>query len=184
MSARDNILDRVRDAMRVSAPRPEPPSDAAIWPPIGDLESQFRAEFAALKGEIVESLPEFLAGFKTIACSGNDLPCSGNVPVREAELGVTGCDCLVARTGSIVLTSRSAGGRALSILPPVHLVLARRSQIMLDLDAAIAVLRQRYNGQFPSMMSVVSGPSRTADIEKVLVMGAHGPKRLALHFIE
>jgi L-lactate dehydrogenase complex protein LldG len=147
---------------------------------MGETETRFREEFTALKGEVVESLPEFLVGFAKIASDG----CvAANASVREADLGVTSCVCLVARTGSIVVAARTVEERALSALPPVHLVVARRSQIVLDLEAAIGVLRQAHGEKFPSLISVISGPSRTADIEKVLVMGAHGPKRLALHFV-
>lgn len=198
MSARDNILRRVRDALQVESERPPAPAASAIWPPIGDLEARFREEFTALRGEIIESLPEFLAGFAKIATDGSDVFTAlcrravtdapterggyNNASVREADLGVTTCECLVAQTGSVVLTCRSAEERALSALPPVHLVVARRSQIVPDLDAALALLRRRYDGGLPGMVAVISGPSRTSDIEKVLVMGAHGPKRLALYF--
>jgi L-lactate dehydrogenase complex protein LldG len=102
--------------------------------------------------------------------------------MAEADVGITGCDCLVAQTGSVVVSARSAGGRALSVLPPVHVVLARRDQLVPDLDAAVRLLRNRYDGHWPSFLSVITGPSRTADIEKVLVLGAHGPKRIVLHF--
>jgi L-lactate dehydrogenase complex protein LldG len=90
----------------------------------------------------------------------------------------------VAQTGSIIVSTRASGGRALSVLPPVHLVIARRDQIVPDLAAAFTLLRQRYDDHWPSALSLVTGPSRTADIEKVLVMGAHGPKRLALYFAD
>ncbi|MBM3860212.1 MAG: hypothetical protein FJ395_11250 [Verrucomicrobia bacterium] len=183
MSARDNILSRVRDAVRVKAPRPAEPSASAIWPLSGEAEARFREEFTALRGEIVESLPEFLDGFAKIATDGSELAGAGNASVREADLGVTACECLVAQTGSIIVACRSAEERALSSLPPVHLVVARRSQIVLDLDTALGLLRERYGNDFPGTISVISGPSRTADIEKVLVLGAHGPKRLALHLI-
>jgi L-lactate dehydrogenase complex protein LldG len=95
---------------------------------------------------------------------------------------VTGCDCLVAQTGSIFVSTRSAAGRAASVLPEMHLVTARRDQIVPDLPAAFALLRQRYGDHWPSAISLITGPSRTADIEKILVMGAHGPKRLAVYF--
>ncbi len=183
MSARDNILQRVRDAVRAPAPRPLAPAANTIWPPLGEAEARFREEFMALKGEIIESLPEFLAVFEKIATDGSELAGKGNATAREADLGVTACECLVAQTGSVVVTCRNAEERALSALPPVHLVVARREQIVPDLDAALALLRARYGGDFPNMVSVISGPSRTADIEKVLVMGAHGPKRLAVHFV-
>ena len=175
-AARENILTRVREALRTSAPRPPMPAGSTIWPPVGDLETRFRQEFTTLKGEIIESLPEFLAGFPKIATDGTEL--AGNASPREADLGVTGCECLVAQTGSIIVSRH----RVVSVLPPVHLVMARREQIVPDLDAAMALLRQRYDGHWPSTLAVISGPSRTADIEKVLVLGAHGPKRIALHY--
>jgi len=97
---------------------------------------------------------------------------------------VTSCDCLVAQTGSVIVSTISAGGRALSVLPPTHLVIARHEQLIPDLATAMAFLRKRYDEHWPSALSVITGPSRTADIEKILVMGAHGPKRLALYFTE
>jgi L-lactate dehydrogenase complex protein LldG len=90
----------------------------------------------------------------------------------------------VAQTGSVIVSTVSAGGRALSVLPPTHLVIARREQIVPDLATAMAFLRERYDKHWPSALSVITGPSRTADIEKILVMGAHGPKRLALYFAD
>jgi L-lactate dehydrogenase complex protein LldG len=66
----------------------------------------------------------------------------------------------------------------------VHLVIARRRQVVADLVAAMAVWRQRYHNHWPSNLCLITGPSRTADIEKILVMGAHGPKRLALYFVD
>ena len=58
---------------------------------------------------------------------------------------------------------------------------SRPDQIVPDLAAAFEFLRHRYDGRWPDAISFITGPSRTADIEKILVMGAHGPKRLALH---
>lgn len=100
--------------------------------------------------------------------------------LARCDVGVTECDALVAQTGTVVLSSRSAGGRALSVLPPHHLVLARREQLVADLPAAFALLRQKYHPDFPSMISLVTGPSRTGDIERILVLGAHGPRQLTI----
>ncbi len=155
-AARENILARVRAALRTEAHRPPTPTGSAIVPAIGDLESRFRQEFTALRGEIFETIPD--------------------------GWSVTGCDCLVAQTGSIFVSTRSAAGRTASVLPENHLVLARRDQIVPDLPAAFALLRQRYGDHWPSAISLITGPSRTADIEKILVMGAHGPKRLGVYF--
>jgi L-lactate dehydrogenase complex protein LldG len=176
--ARDNILRRVRSALRTTAPRPAQPTTELFFPTVTDLETRFREEFTALHGEILETdaaLRQFQSGFQRITT--DDL-----AGLRSSDLGVTGCDCLVAQTGSIFVSTRSAGGRALSVLPPVHLVLARRDQLVPDLPAAFALLRQRYGGRWPSAVTMITGPSRTADIEKILVMGAHGPKRLVAYF--
>ena len=176
-AAREQILDRVRDALRTPAPKPSAPTGTAIFPAISDVPARFRQEFTALRGEMLsspEELQRFLAGFQRIASDGS-LP--GNASVRQCELGVTGCDCLIAQTGSIVVS----GARTLSVLPPVHLVIACLDQFVPDLAAAVKFLRERYDGRWPRALSVITGPSRTADIEKILVMGAHGPKRLVLY---
>lgn len=100
--------------------------------------------------------------------------------LEQCDVGISECDALVAQTGTVVVTSRSAGGRALSCLPPHHVVIARREQLVADLPAAFTLLRQNYPNGFPSMMSFITGPSRTGDIERILVLGAHGPKRLTI----
>jgi L-lactate dehydrogenase complex protein LldG len=66
------------------------------------------------------------------------------------------------------------------VLPPHHLVIARKSQIVTDLSEAFASLTAKYRGSYPSMISFITGPSRTGDIERILVLGAHGPKRLTI----
>ncbi|MCX8092294.1 MAG: lactate utilization protein [Verrucomicrobiae bacterium] len=100
--------------------------------------------------------------------------------LARCDVGVSECDALVAQTGTVVVTSRSAGGRALSVLPPHHLVLARREQLVADLPDAFALLKEKYGADFPSMISLITGPSRTGDIERILVLGAHGPKQLTI----
>jgi len=100
--------------------------------------------------------------------------------LEKCDVGVTECDALVAQTGGVVVTSRSTGGRALSVLPPHHVVVARREQLVADLPAAFAWLQQKYAPDFPSMISFITGPSRTGDIERIMVLGAHGPKKLTI----
>lgn len=98
--------------------------------------------------------------------------------LAEAAVSVTVADALVARTGSIVLRSTTAGGRGLSVLPPVHVVVAEATQLVPSLEQALALLL--VDGDPWSYATVITGPSRTADIEKILILGAHGPKRLAV----
>jgi L-lactate dehydrogenase complex protein LldG len=100
--------------------------------------------------------------------------------LESCDAGITECDALVAQTGSVLLTSRSAGGRALSVLPPHHVVLARRAQLVGDLYEAYELVKRRYTPGFPSMIALVTGPSRTGDIERTIVLGAHGPKKLTV----
>ena len=100
--------------------------------------------------------------------------------MEACDVGITECDVLVAQTGSLIVTSRSSGGRALSVLPAHHVVVARRDQLVRDLTAAFALIQKKYADNYPSMISLVTGPSRTGDIERILVLGAHGPKKLTV----
>ena len=100
----------------------------------------------------------------------------------QYEVGITAADYLIARTGSVVVSSTNGGGRRLSILPPVHIVLATPSQLVFSLEDVWINISDRQNDW--STLSIISGPSRTSDIEKQLVLGAHGPKRLVVILID
>ncbi|MDR2284017.1 MAG: LUD domain-containing protein [Sphingobacterium sp.] len=103
---------------------------------------------------------------------------------EQAEVGITACEALIARNGSVMISNANEGGRRLSIYPPVHIVLAKASQLVMDIRHAITQLKDRYPTYLPSMVTTITGPSRTADIEKKLVLGAHGPKELYVFLIE
>lgn len=100
--------------------------------------------------------------------------------LEKCDAGITQCDALIAQTGSILSTNSSAGGRVLSVLPPHHVVLARREQLLPDLPAAFELMQAKYGEKYPSLMGFITGPSRTGDIERILVLGAHGPKKLTV----
>ena len=102
----------------------------------------------------------------------------------QAEVGITLCESLIARNGSIMISNGNAAGRRLSIYPHIHIVLAYTSQLVLDLKDGFKLLKDKYGSDLPSMISNITGPSRTADIEKTLVLGAHGPKELYVFLIE
>lgn len=108
-----------------------------------------------------------------------DVPYEKRV-LESCDAGISECDALVAQTGSVLVTSRSAGGRALSVLPQHHVVLAWRSQVVSDLPAAFGLLKRNYAENYPSFISFITGPSRTGDIERILVLGAHGPRKLSI----
>jgi L-lactate dehydrogenase complex protein LldG len=226
MSEKEKILGRIREALKISAPRPgehrgpghEPKPAASTrpdfrkWlPVVGETFDERLATFAMQSTELRtefyllatrEAMLDYLRemaktlGWKKIAshrgvltdaaCEALKMPALvtdatyAAKDLEQCEAGITECDALIAQTGSVIITTRSAGGRGLSVLPPHHVVLARREQLLADLPAAFAHLREKYAGNFPSFMSVVTGPSRTGDIERILVLGAHGPKKLTV----
>jgi len=100
--------------------------------------------------------------------------------LESCDAGLTECESLVAQTGSVCVTALSSGGRTLSVLPPHHIVIAQKSQLVPDLAAAYELLAAKYQDKYPSFISFITGPSRTGDIERILVLGAHGPKKLTV----
>ena len=103
---------------------------------------------------------------------------------NDLKVGITRCDYLIARFGSVMVSSALSSGRRLFIYPEIHIVIAKASQVVAELKDALKGMKQKYAGKFPSQITVITGPSRTADIEKTLVMGAHGPKELYVFMID
>jgi L-lactate dehydrogenase complex protein LldG len=129
------------------------------------------------RGGLIDTLAPLLPGALTQLCidGGYD-----KNELEACDAGITECELLVAQTGSVCVTSDNSGGRVLSVLPPHHIVIARQSQLVTDLTEAYASLAAKYRANYPSMISFITGPSRTGDIERILVLGAHGPKRLTI----
>jgi L-lactate dehydrogenase complex protein LldG len=210
MSSRTKILNRIRGALEKDAPHPHYHANNNIFPPISSdkLIERFEQEFAEVKGVFIRAktwtdaqtwIKDFCTtnNFKKILTTHADdcirasssvsaLPISGETKeeLGAIDLGITSCDYLIARTGSIVLTTETGAGRILSVLPPTHLVIARRQQFVSDVSDAVELLKKRYQNHWPSMMTFITGPSRTADIEKILVLGAHGPKSLSVLLLD
>jgi L-lactate dehydrogenase complex protein LldG len=105
------------------------------------------------------------------------------LPLERADLSITSCEALVARTGSMVLSART-GGRTTSVYAPVHVCIARTSQLVFDVKDALQLMKSKYPEGLPSQVSFATGPSRTADIEKTLVVGVHGPKEVYCFLLE
>ncbi len=208
-TTRELILAHVQEALAGAAVPPFEASASqkrAVLPAVTDLIPQFaanaeflRAEFhvcadeAAAKEKIAELATRhdwkkiaMHRGVLTSAVAPSALPvldATEGYDVNELEscdAGITECDALVAQTGSVILTTRSGGGRALSVLPPHHVVVARREQLLPDLPAAYELVQQRYGAQWPSLTTLITGPSRTGDIERIIILGAHGPKKLTV----
>lgn len=211
---RERILQRLRSATHANASLPARNDAAifANLPTQENLLDRFDAKLTALRGEfyrvrdlreaamrVQELLPaavsekiclrqrhalldELTAQAPWLQTHTTPLPHDlANEDFAQYEAGLTVADFLIARTGSIVLNATSAGGRRLSVLPPLHIVLATAAQVVASLDEAFARMQ---NSVSASYMAIITGPSRTSDIEKILVLGAHGPKRLAVIVIE
>jgi L-lactate utilization protein LutC len=102
----------------------------------------------------------------------------------RAEVGITGVDHLIAETGSIVIFSRPEQPRSASLLPPVHIAVATRNQIVPDLFDLFERQREQPGPSIPACVSLITGPSKTGDIELKLVTGVHGPGEVHVVVIE
>ncbi len=103
---------------------------------------------------------------------------------NSINVGITPCDFLISRFGSIMVSSGLSSGRRLFVYPEIHIVIAKASQVLPEIKDALVSMRKKYQDNFPSQITTITGPSRTADIEKTLVMGAHGPKSLFVFMID
>ena len=103
--------------------------------------------------------------------------------IITCDAAITTCELLIARTGSILLSSKNSG-RITSVYAPIHICIAFTSQLVYDIKDGLVKLKEKYNGQIPSFITLASGPSRTADIEKTLVVGVHGPKEVYLFLVD
>lgn len=104
--------------------------------------------------------------------------------LEQSQTTVTFCEFLVARTGSIVVSSKQQAGRKAGVYPDNHIVVARTSQLVLHIRDALKEMKSKYKDAIPSLITFITGPSRTADIEKTLVQGAHGAKEVYLFLID
>jgi L-lactate dehydrogenase complex protein LldG len=199
--SRDAILARIRAALRVRT-APPPPAAAPAFAPIADPLGRFETECAANLTELVlvpdaaaaaQALEKILGSLPPGELFVEDAPelreladrfgpravrwSSEGSPREATEASITLAELLVALTGSIFV-SAGCGGRAASVAPDCHIVMARQSQLFPDLEAALARVVERGLASRYSFMGLITGSSRTADIEKILVLGAHGPRRL------
>lgn len=113
------------------------------------------------------------------------IPYNSNISKFNSQYaGITRCEYLIARFGSVMVSSGLNTGRRMFVFPEVHIVIARASQIVEELKDALSGMRDKYQNDLPSQITVITGPSRTADIEKTLVMGAHGPRELFVFLVD
>ena len=96
--------------------------------------------------------------------------------MESADLGITGVDYAIAETGTCVIIPRAGVSRLVSLLPPVHIALVESGQVLPSLDELFTLRRDDFlNGNLGSYMNLITGPSRSADIEYQLITGVHGP---------
>jgi len=200
-SARNNILARLKAAQdkrgEIEAIVPDftsPIYHALSSSPVND----FKTNLEMIGGQVILCASKNEIAFQTksicreknqesIYCTdpllSNLLNDSATICSEESEfanlnIGVTRCEFLVAHLGSVLISSAQISGRRLNVFPETHIVVADLTQITNYLDEALEKLQKKYKNELPSLISTITGPSRTADIEKTLVMGMHGPKSL------
>ena len=170
------LFARLSDALRTELRECATPEDAANH--IATLAGEGNWKRIALhSGALIDVVAAKLPSTLELLQTGNGYEKDA---MEASDAGLTECESLVAQTGSVCITGPSSGGRVLSVLPPHHIVVASRSQIVPDLTAAYEHLAAKYKDAYPSFISFITGPSRTGDIERILVLGAHGPKRLTV----
>ena len=198
--AKENILKKIRQALSNPVPLPFPQSEGAnsvFHPATDDTEVVFAQEFTKLLGKFAfctdekdmqNQVLELIAKkeWAKIYCNEDKWNSifSNTINLPGCDASITGCEYLVARTGSIVLSAGQQSGRTVSVYAPVHICIAYTNQLVYDIKDALLLLKERFGSNMPSSISFATGPSRTADIEKTLVTGVHGPKEVYCFLVE
>ncbi|RZT93744.1 LutC/YkgG family protein [Rivibacter subsaxonicus] len=115
--------------------------------------------------------------------AGAGIALEARPPRDEDLLGVTGCFCAIAETGSLVFASGRATPASSHLLPETHVVLVGAQRVVAHQEDAFDLMRREL-GQIPRGFNTVSGPSRTGDIEQTIVLGAHGPYRVHVLIVD
>ena len=199
MTARENILNRIKIGK----------SKANLWNNISEPNSKdffiiedadllyiFKNSLERINGKliIVNNQKELLETLNklpnTLVCSDPKLQALLSTHNKEFidcidtnnyPTAFISCEAIVARLGSVLTSSEINSGRQINISPEHQVVFATQGQLVYDIKDAIEKLNCKYE-KLPSMISFATGPSRTADIEKTLILGAHGPKMLTIIF--
>ncbi len=207
-TSREKVLKSVRNALmsKLDNPYQDVDFDSPVFEQVSDSpEIVFAQEFIKTAGKFVycsddkefaETLGSLITQnqWKSVHCLDkglSDLLSGESIMVTNDEksfanmkAGLTPCEYLIARLGSIMVSTAHASGRRMNVFPEIHLVYAKASQLVPDLKDALKALKEKYGQDLPSMINLITGPSRTADIEKTLVMGAHGPKEVYVFLVD
>jgi L-lactate dehydrogenase complex protein LldG len=206
-ASKENILKKIRKALSNSTPLPFPNregSNSIYHPAQQELEIEFAEQCTRLQGKFIycldtkelavqlngiiqhnqwtkifcceDKLAELLKNDLQISCPHNDL--------ASCDASITSCEFLIARTGTIVLSAAQQSGRTVSVYAPIHICIAYTSQLVYDIKDGLQLLKEKYPQSLPSLITFATGPSRTADIEKTLVVGVHGPKEVYVFLVD
>lgn len=190
----------MQEALAARRPGPKPAQDSA---PAALLErfrikseqSSSTVEIVAAQDEVPAAVARYLAAMKLPnsavawaslaaldwAAAGLSVAARG---ARDADLvGITGCFCAVAETGTLMLCSSPDTPAAVSLLPETHIAVVQASRIVAYMEDAWNLARAEL-GSLPRAVNFISGPSRTGDIEQTIVLGAHGPYRVHLVVVQ
>jgi len=198
--AKENILKKIRQAFSNPVPLPFAHSEgtnSVYQPAIDELEIIFAQEFTKLQGrfafcinekDLQKQLKQLIAEkqWVKIYCKEDrwNEKFSNTINLENCDAAITGCEYLVVRTGTIVMSSAEQSGRTVSVYAPIHICIAYVNQLVYDIKETLQLLKEKYAGNIPSLITFATGPSRTADIEKTLVVGVHGPKEVYLFLVD
>jgi L-lactate dehydrogenase complex protein LldG len=212
-SAKENILKKIRIATqenKVDMPYPElgKVATASLYNSEGieDLPTLFAQNFQLAGGKFAfcKDINDFVQQLNTlssdkewrhVACAhkdlftyliNNEVRYIRDLDVNKSDYDccITDCELVIARTGSFIFSSKQNFGRTAPIYYPVHIVVIQPHQVVFDISDGLKLMQQKYQQSLPSMLNLNTGPSRTADIEKTLVTGVHGPKEIYCFWIE
>jgi L-lactate dehydrogenase complex protein LldG len=206
-ASKENILKKIRKALSQSTPLPFPKSEgneSVFQVAQQEKEIEFAEQFTKLQGKFVYCINQQELAFQLnslvkkmnwqkVYCLEDDLLKEAGLQLSDrivktgladCDVSITGCECLVARTGTIVMSSAQESGRSTSVYAPVHICIAYSNQLVYDVKDALQLVKEKYSNAIPSLITFATGPSRTADIEKTLVVGVHGPKEVYLFLVE
>lgn len=205
MSARDNILQRIRAAQaHAVVPEVERIIAAPIRGPqpalVSDLSSHFVEQAQQLSSHVLhvntqhevplvvaQYLAEHQLGqqalcwpdFLELDWIGARIMVAAQAACEEDAVGITGAFCAIAETGTLMLLSGVHTPAATSLLPATHIAVLDSARIVATMEDAWDLLRREHGG-LPRAVNFISGPSRTADIEQTVTLGAHGPARVLI----
>lgn len=205
--SREIILKKIQKATAQPLPLPFPERDKnSIFFKTSSQEKEieFAENFVSLQGRFsfCENETELIFQLKTLieTRSWEKIFCTEKTildllaPILQGktlaenlvscDVSLTSCEALAARTGTIVTSSAQDNGRTAGVYAPVHICIAFTDQLFTDNGDVLEFLQRKYNGSLPSSISFSSGPSRTADIEKTLVTGVHGPKEVFCFLVQ